>query len=378
LRKPERRHFAALDGLRGVAAIVVLAVHALDPFELAYLVPHARLAVDFFFLLSGFVICFAYEQQLLTNMTIGDFVRVRLIRLYPLYIFGLICGFVVFLARFYFKQNGFDIYSIVAVVLNYFLIPTSLVHNEGWNTAFPFNAPSWSLFFELFINLIYLFIVPRLSTRLLLTILLISGLVVVTQAYIMGGVIGGENWDNLVCGLGRVFFPFFCGVLLFRWYRARADFNFSLPGSVLAMILVATFAWPVIGLNWVFESAIVLTIFPMLVIGGAQNKPGPKTSAVYVFLGRLSYPLYILHYPVIRMFSFLARALSLEDRQIWMLVVIEIICVVLFTIVVMKAFDEPLRKWLSARMRTRRFSTQIPIDATLMKAEPARLTARSG
>jgi peptidoglycan/LPS O-acetylase OafA/YrhL len=347
LREHEKHHFAALDGLAGVAAIVVLAVHALDPFELDYLLPHAQLAVDFFFLLSGFVICCAYEQRLLTNMTTGDFVRGRLIRLYPLYIFGLICGFVIFLARFYFKNNGLDINSIVAFVSGFFLIPTSLVHNEGWNSVYPFNFPSWALFFLLLINVIYLLIVARLSTRLLLTILLTSGLVVVAQAYIMGGVIGGDHWDNLVCGLGRVFFPFFCGVFLFRWYRARTDFKFSLPGPVLALLLVAVMAWPVSRLNWVFESAVVLIIFPMLVIGGAQNKPGPKTSAVYLFLGRLSYPLYILHYPFLKLFGFLARVLSLEGRLIWIMVGIEMICGVLFAIVVMKAFDEPLRKWLS-------------------------------
>lgn len=358
MHESKKHHFEVLDGLRGVAAIVVLAVHALDPFELAYLVPHARLAVDFFFVLSGFVICYAYEQQLLCNMTTGGFIRVRLIRLYPLFLFALSCGFVVFVVRFFFKSGALDINSIIAFVLGIFLIPTSLVHNEGWNTAFPFNSPSWSLFFELFINLIYALVIQRLSRRSLLAILLISGTVVVGQAYMMGGVIGGENWDNFVFGLGRVFFPFFCGVFLFRWYRAHPDVGFSLSSFFLAIILVATFACPVSRFGWVFESVIVLTVFPLLVIGGALSKPGPKTSAIYLFLGRLSYPLYILHYPVIRVFSFLARALALDDGKIWMLVAVEMICIVLFSIVVMEVFDEPVRKWLTARTR---HSNHVPI-----------------
>jgi peptidoglycan/LPS O-acetylase OafA/YrhL len=77
-----KHHFAALDGLRGVAALTVLALHGLAaPFDFAYLVPHAHLAVDFFFMLSGFVIAYAYERRLLTSMSVKEFIAVRLIRL---------------------------------------------------------------------------------------------------------------------------------------------------------------------------------------------------------------------------------------------------------------------------------------------------------
>ena len=100
-RRPssERQHFATLDGLRGIAAIVVVIFHDLSPFDLDSLIPHAPLAVDFFFCLSGFVVAYAYEKRLLGTMSFADFVAVRIIRLYPLILAGLLLGAVVFVLR---------------------------------------------------------------------------------------------------------------------------------------------------------------------------------------------------------------------------------------------------------------------------------------
>jgi peptidoglycan/LPS O-acetylase OafA/YrhL len=79
--------FATLDGLRGVAAIAVTSLHF--RFELGkFLLPHSYLAVDFFFVLSGFVLAYAYEDRLSEGMKPIQFLRLRVIRLYPLYLIG--------------------------------------------------------------------------------------------------------------------------------------------------------------------------------------------------------------------------------------------------------------------------------------------------
>jgi peptidoglycan/LPS O-acetylase OafA/YrhL len=83
----------------------VLALHALTPFNLDYFLPHAVLAVDFFFLLSGFVIGYAYEHRLLANLSVTGFIRIRLIRLYPLILVGTIFGFLVFCLKAVFAQE---------------------------------------------------------------------------------------------------------------------------------------------------------------------------------------------------------------------------------------------------------------------------------
>jgi peptidoglycan/LPS O-acetylase OafA/YrhL len=347
-------HFATLDGLRGIAAVVVLGLHALDPFQLSYLVPHAGLAVDFFFLLSGFVICYAYEGRLLNGMPFSEFFKVRMIRLYPLVLFGLVFGFSVYVARFYIKQNGLDASSLTAFVLGIILIPTSLVHNEGWESVYPFNVPSWSLFFELVINFAYAAIVTRLSKAVLIALLCISGLALLAQTYVMGGVTGGDNWGNFLAGFGRVVYPFFLGVFLFRYCYRRPNFISFLPGWLLPLILFAALVWPAIGIsNWLLESAIVLVVFPVIVSSAARDAPGSRITGIYLFLGRLSYPLYIVHYPIIRLFSFLARTLALTGYQIWILVAVEMACAVLFSLFVMKAYDEPVRKWLAVKWRRR-------------------------
>lgn len=350
--QPQSRHqhFAALDGLRGISAASVLGVHVLDPFNLAYLLPHSGLAVDFFFMLSGFVLCYAYERRLLSVISLREFVETRLIRLFPLYLFGLLFGFAVFVAKSYVEHHAITADEILALLLGAFILPTSLIHNNGWDAVFPYNIPSWTLFFQLSINLIYALIVFRLSRRLLLAILVLSAGVVLLQAYHLGGVHGGDHWVDFQFGFGRVIFPFFCGVFLFRWQHKRAasglSFPKSLPVPLLLIGFLAILACPASQFNWLFEAAMVLFVFPALVICGVRSRLSPRGEAVYVWLGKISYPVYITHYPIVRLFSHFARSVSATGYEIWLILGAEMICSVIFAFVVMKAFDEPFRAWL--------------------------------
>ncbi|MDA4698732.1 acyltransferase, partial [Enterobacter hormaechei] len=87
-----KKHYEILDGLRGIAAIMVAMLHILEIFSGGYhtklMINHGYLAVDFFFLLSGFVIAHAYDDRW-NKMTIGQFFKRRLIRLHPLIIAGM-------------------------------------------------------------------------------------------------------------------------------------------------------------------------------------------------------------------------------------------------------------------------------------------------
>src|SRR3954468_5532509 len=100
-----RPHYPILDGLRGVAAIIVVTFHLCEPLStsnLDKLVNHGYLAVDFFFLLSGFVIGYAYDDRW-NKMSLGDFFKRRLIRLHPMIIVGMVIGAV----TFYFQDSDF-------------------------------------------------------------------------------------------------------------------------------------------------------------------------------------------------------------------------------------------------------------------------------
>jgi peptidoglycan/LPS O-acetylase OafA/YrhL len=354
LTRNSQHHFSALDGLRGIAALVVLALHALTPFNLDYLVPHAVLAVDFFFLLSGFVIGYAYEHRLLANMSVREFIRIRLIRLYPLILVGTLFGFLVFCLKSVLEHHAAESSStiVIALACNIFMLPTSLIHDQGWESIYPFNPPAWSLFFEILINVIYALLLRKLSGRAFKVILVFSCSVVFVQAYYLHGVVGGETLRTIAYGFGRVVFPFFLGIFLFRWQLAHNQFRFSLPVVILSVLLVGTLICPSGPLKWIYESAIVVFLFPAIVILGARTEPTPAVEAACLFLGKLSYPLYILHYPFIRLFSHLARVLAIRSDQIWILVSVEMICAVVFAIIAMKVFDEPVRAWLTMQWRS--------------------------
>src|SRR5271156_4792125 len=128
----ERQHFATLDGLRGVAAIIVLALHVLGPLVDISLTPHAGLAVDFFFCLSGFVIGYAYEDRLLKTMSFLEFATARVIRLYPLIIAGLLLGAMTFIVKAVIShQPAFAPRFLTAFALEAFLRPAPPILGDG-------------------------------------------------------------------------------------------------------------------------------------------------------------------------------------------------------------------------------------------------------
>ena len=92
--------YAILDGLRGVASLVVVAFHLFEAHAASHadqIINHGYLAVDFFFVLSGFVIGYAYDDRW-GRMTYRDFFKRRLIRLHPMVVMGMLIG----AAAFYF------------------------------------------------------------------------------------------------------------------------------------------------------------------------------------------------------------------------------------------------------------------------------------
>ncbi|MCB1721025.1 MAG: acyltransferase [Rhodospirillales bacterium] len=345
-RRTPTTHFIALDGLRGIAALFVVAFHALSPFDKANIISHAHLAVDFFFLLSGFVIAHAYENRLISGLSFGKFLKIRLIRLYPLIFVGLLLGFCVYVTKTVFlDKEALPKEVFLALVSNLILLPTNLIKEEGWRSIFPFNVPAWSLFFEFVVNIVYVMILPKLNHRILVTLVAISAGLVFAQAYHLGGIEGGTQLDTLLYGFGRVTFPFFAGVLL---YRLRECFKVrSVPFLILGSILTLTFMWPgKIFPAWLVESTTVVFLYPVLVLITSQADLTKTMSRICRFLGDLSYPLYILYYPLIRLFSGFARKFAETDIQLYTIIAVEITCQVLFAYIILKMFDEPVRKWL--------------------------------
>ncbi|HEY1215109.1 MAG TPA: acyltransferase, partial [Bryobacteraceae bacterium] len=314
-----KNHYPILDGLRGVASVLVIVFHVLEAFtggnRFIQIINHGYLAVDFFFVLSGFVVAYAYDDRW-NKMTQWDFYRRRLIRLQPMVVLGSVIGALLF----YFQRGhtfpliaGTPVWKMLLVMVigaTLIPIPTSM-DIRGWDEMHPLNGPAWSLFFEYIANLLYALLVRRFS-RLLLSVF-VSLAACMLLGYLLwgpqGDLIGGWalNGPQLFIGFTRVLYPFFAGVLLMRMGRLIRIRNAFWWCSVL-MVLVLSI--PRIGdahhlwMNGLYESVVVILIFPLIVsVGAGGTIRFAHSAAICKFLGDISYPLYITHYPLIYIYT---------------------------------------------------------------------------
>ena len=350
-----RRHFAVLDGLRGIGALVIVVFHIAVPLGFDSLTLHTAPAVEYFFCLSGFVIGYAYERKLLTATTFSSFAAARLMRLYPLIFFGTLLGFAVYIAKAHMAgTTPFSPTAMKALVLELFMIPNPLQVGMGWTEVQPFNPPAWTLFFEFLAYFLYAAFVRYLTKPVLISLMIVGAVLVVAQSYLLDGVDGGNYWSNLPFGFTRMFFPFLCGLFLYR-RRAKnptCGIASEFLGPTLFVIFIFLRFCPVPApWDWIYEALIVLLAYPVMINLGARGEPGPTATAIYLFMGRLSFPVYILHYPLVRVFSNYARSLNISDGRVWPLMAIELILIIVFAYAVLKLFDEPVRAWLRQKWR---------------------------
>ena len=179
---PSKPHYEILDGLRGVAAIMVVIFHLFEPHSTSHLdqiINHGYLAVDFFFVLSGFVIGYAYDDRW-GKMTCMDFFKRRVIRLQPMLVIGMVIGAVCY----YFQASvAFPVIGetpvwkmILVMVVGFTLIPLPVSMDiRGWTEMHPLNGPAWSLFFEYIANILYALFIRKFSKVVLSVFVFLSG-----------------------------------------------------------------------------------------------------------------------------------------------------------------------------------------------------------
>lgn len=318
-----------LDRLRGVAALCVFAGHVNVVRDKEGLFHHSYLAVDFFFLISGFVIGAAYERRLAAALR--DYARIRLIRLYPLMALSGVMGGVIAL---------FDapVFSLPALfVMHLLLIPFIRPREE----VFPLNNVLWSLFFELTLNAVHAVARPILSNGILAALVSISAVSLVVVDGIYGTLGLGYRGDNFFLGFIRATFPFFAGLLVWRVWRRFP--RVKAPYFLVAGVLGAALTMP--NLPGVPDSVIVVGLFPILLIAAAQGSIGNWAARLAVESGKLSYPLYALHLPLLHT-AVLMRPTEqpgVVRGSYWAVVVVMVLAV---SWAAGRFFDEPVRAWL--------------------------------
>ena len=339
-------HYPALDGLRGIAALAVAAYHVEIYFGVGPWASHAYLAVDFFFMLSGFVIAYAYDRRLAAGLGLGPFLIIRLIRLYPLILLGIALGTTVLLISIKFN-SGLTISSIAsAAITNAALLPTpALLYARPY--GFPVNSPLWSLCFEIWINIVYAALFPFLKKPLLWALLIIGAALTFITAVSHGTLNIGFYWNDFYLGLVRVLFPFTAGLLLARLYsKPTATTAWGhLAGLPLFIILAAP---PL--LAGYYDGIAVLLCFPFIVTAALYAKPIPKLDQLWRTLGNLSYPLYILHFPIVVAVSIFVHRHHTTGIKLYAAAITTYASILILAALAGKFYDEPVRQALSQQL----------------------------
>lgn len=292
-------HFETLDGLRGVAAFAVVCLHMRDLIG-GYLTPSsAYLAVDFFFCLSGFVICHAYQRRLQSDLGLRDFAALRIARLAPLYLLGMGLGLMtavlaVMMGKGEVRESAVD--SLVGIV-GFLGLPAP---SYGVSHAlFPLNVPAWSLFFEIIANGFFaVFLKYGFRNRLGIYFGL-AAIALIGSAFFLGSLDGGNDWRTALVGLARVAWGFPAGCLVYALWKRRllSDWSggswavYPLLGFLLFVDLPPEF-------RALFDGSMALLICPLLILWAAYRQPAGMVGRIEREIGAMSYAIYIVHVPL--------------------------------------------------------------------------------
>ena len=342
-----KQKFAVLDGMRGIAALFILTRHTSNFWDVWLY--KSYLAVDLFFILSGFVIAHAYDQKLQRGvLTNKDFFAIRIIRLAPVYLMALALAVAMALVSGYMDSEAVSTSQIMwSAFFALFFLPSHVV---GIVSLFPLIGPAWSLFFELIANFLYVGLRARLTEKAMPTLLVVLGLLVCFCSYMSGGLDNGFIWGprSIGTGLARVCFGFLFGLYL---YKKRTTFALAKYTGVLPTVVVPVVVLAVIlclpnlhRFNWMADVLCVAVVFPALVLLAASATKIPGESLLLA-LGSSSYPIYVFHQPIGKMLTMLFPE-AIKSNAPWSGVVFVLILVPA-TILLERRFDVPIRRYLT-------------------------------
>lgn len=344
-----KEHFHVLDGLRGIAAIVVVVFHFMEwiqPDFTRNIIGHGFLAVDFFFCLSGFVIAYAYDSRI-SKMGFQKFLISRIIRLHPLVVLGTLLGVVaLFLDPFANHAENYSVSMLLLFVLcSLLMIPFPMMGERGFN-LFSLNAPSWSLFWEYVASIIYALILARLPRKIIGLLLLPAAIAILWVGYSSGNLIGGWDGSTFWHGGVRVAYSFLAGLFI---YRAGWIIKNRLGFIVLSALLIGAFLTSGLTPSWLVESLLILIYFPLLISLGAGTILSKSMEKLCVFMGNISYPLYMTHYAGIWLFGNYLMLHNPSQSELTGIIVLGTIAMLFFAWFVSVCYDAPLRRYLSKK-----------------------------
>lgn len=335
------QRYQAFDGLRGFAALAIVIWHEPDWFPYLRL-PTAHIAVDLFFVISGFVISASYESRLKTGLSLSRFMLIRVIRLYPFYLFGTLISIISLVLSFlsHGTISEFHLAFWKAALFSAFMLPSPSFGIIG--NLYPLNIPAWSLHFEIIINIIWAFTYKFWSVPMLFLFTATFGLLLLlfpdfTQ--------GGNSYDNYGQGLIRICFSFPAGVLI---YRLRN--YFSTPRQLHSFYLVVAFLFATSLPFGVWTPFIVVFVLPILVGLATNLFLYPLTKLIFGIVGTASYGLYAIHMPLMSLVTTSISKFNLAFSPPF-LGVIFLFFTFSFSLIATKYYEAPARKFLERRLQ---------------------------
>ena len=350
-----KQTFAALDGVRGIAALAVMMFHIAWWPHFGRPFPSAYLAVDLFFALSGFVVAHAYSPRLSQGMSPWGFLRLRVVRLWPLYALGLAVGVAAVIGFRLAHDQAVGAPSLAKHLGFHLLFLPLLIGGAMSGQLFPFNGPSWSLSFEVLINAVYGAVHKLLSPRFLSLFLPVSAGALLIAAVQFSGLDAGYQWASVLVGVPRVAFSFAVGLVLHSlWTRGRLP---ELPQRWTAPLLVLSglltigllLYAPPKALRPLYDWAVVVAVWPALVALWVRLQPRGMAERACSLLGKLSYPAYVLHVPTARVVLLAATAgfglnATAATTSVWLT---SVALTVVLSLAATKFYDPPVRSALA-------------------------------
>ena len=364
LMRSETVKFGTLDGMRGLAAILIAMRHTgafFKPIDFT----ESFLAVDLFFVLSGVVICHAYEARIVSGLSIGRFAWVRLVRIYPLYFVG--AALAVGAHALQGDWPG-DLSIQVALVLIPDLAATML---------FPLNGPAWSLFFELVANVAYAALVRSLTPRRIAGIIAVAAVMMVVLVFIGRRHSLDIGWTvkSIAGGFARVAFSFTAGVAIHRLYAGQAApprlvrlaAHPLVPCLLLAVVGTILTSAPAPALQPYYELATVILVFPALVYLSLFCQPQGHFATLCQLAGLVSYPLYAIHAPIGQLME-AGFGAAIGDHAPWIGIPF-LAALLAFCAALAHGYDAPVRRYLLRRTAARRSSAVNPASLNVASAQ---------
>lgn len=358
-------HYEILDGLRGVAAFIIVIYHLCE--GCGIMLGHGYLGVDFFYALSGFVIGYAYDDRLQKGMTTSNFLKRRIIRLHPMVLMGTLIG----LLFYYFGECaafpliGNSPWWTVLLLFFYCCLMLPMPNSwdiRGWQDFNSFNGNIWSLYWEYLANILYITLFHRLPTIVLVVLTGIAACLTLDLTLnidcfgLLSARVGAPftvngGWSitssELYVGAVRLLFPFLCGLVISRLHKFISIKRAFLWCSILVVSLLLYPQHDGLA-NGLYEATTILFFVPLTIsIGAGSHIYGKQTHRFCKFLGDISYPLYITHLPFIYMQIAWRSQHPDAPKESIVFLSIAIFFISLGTAYAcLKLYDIPVRNWL--------------------------------